>query len=82
MIDWGAFLLVAVVSLVGACLVVTIAAVGIRFFENGKVAQHAAENTGGSNRAGRVSLAAARILFALCGLVVLFGVYLIVPSFH
>ncbi len=82
MIDWLAFLLVAVVSLVGACVVVTVAAIGIRLFENGKVAEQAAEVEGGATRAGLASLVVARTLFGVCALVVLFGVYLIVPAFH
>ncbi len=82
MIDWGDLLLVAVVSLIGACVVVTVAAVGIRLFEQGKFAQQSAEVAGRSGNAGRISLAVARVLFAVCALVVLFGVYLIVPAFH
>lgn len=76
MIDWAAFLLVAITSLVGACVVVIVAALGIRLYEHGSVAQ----KLGGSS--GRVSLVLARVLFGFCGAVVLFGVYLIVPAFH
>ena len=76
MIDWAAFLLVAIVSLVGACVVVTVASVGMRLFENGKVAQQAGE------RSGRVLMAVAHALFAVSAIVVGFGVYLIVPAFH
>lgn len=76
MIEWGAFLVVAAASLVGACVLVSVAALGIRLFESGVRAQ--AEDP----RGGRMARAGARALFVLCGLVVLFGVYLIVPVFH
>lgn len=76
MIDWMSFVVVAVASLVGACALVAIASLGIRLFESGTRAR------AGNPRAGRLPLAAARTLFALCGLLVLFGVYLIVPLFR
>ena len=76
MIEWDSFLLVAVVSLVAASAVVTVASLGMRLYENGLQARTAGESS------GRVSLAAARILFGVCGLVVIFGVYLIIPAFH
>ena len=76
MIEWDSFLLVAVVSLVAASAVVTVASLGMRLYENGLQARTAGESS------GRVSLAAARILFGVCGLMVLFGVYLIVPALH
>lgn len=76
MIDWAAFLLVASVSLVGACVVVTIAAIGIRLYENGVVARSA------GGKSGLASRMVARALFAICGIVALFGVYLIIPALH
>ncbi|MEO7349811.1 MAG: hypothetical protein ABIW32_08150 [Terrimesophilobacter sp.] len=76
MIEWESFLLVAVVSLVAASAVVTIASLGMKLYES---ALHARETQASS---GRWGLLVARILFGLCGLLVLFGVYLIVPVFH
>lgn len=76
MIEWGSFLVVAAASLIGACVLVTIAALGIRLFESGARA-HADDPY-----AGRGARAGAQALFVLCGLVVLFGVYLIVPVLH
>ncbi|MEO6941795.1 MAG: hypothetical protein ABI238_08230 [Terrimesophilobacter sp.] len=76
MIEWESFLLVAVVSLVAASVIVTIASLGIRLFEN---AMHARE---ANASAGKVGIGVARVLFAICALLVLFGVYLIVPAFH
>lgn len=66
MIDWGSFALVAVVSLVGALLLVGFAALGIRLL-------------GGSRRAAH---AGAYASFAVCVAAVAFGVYLVVPAFH
>lgn len=76
MIEWQSFVLVAVVSLVAASVIVTMAALGIRLYENGI---HARTPAG---REGKASIAVARVLFGMCGAVVLFGVYLIVPAFH
>jgi hypothetical protein len=75
-IEWGSFAVVAIASLVGASLVVVIASLGIRLFETGLRARSA------DPRSGRLSLVLARALFVLCAIVVLFGVYLIVPAFH
>jgi 4-amino-4-deoxy-L-arabinose transferase-like glycosyltransferase len=67
-IDWASFVLVACVSMLGACTLVAFAALGIRLV----------------NRGGRRRLAArigAYASFGLCALAVGFGVYLIVPAF-
>lgn len=68
MIDWSSFTLVSGVSLVGACLLVGFAALGIRLLD-----QH-------GDRA-RLAHAGAFASFAVCAAAVLFGVYLIVPAF-
>ncbi|ARC56528.1 hypothetical protein AS850_05500 [Frondihabitans sp. 762G35] len=68
-IDWGAFVVVAVVSLVAAGALVSLFAAGLRLL--------AVE--GSSAAAARV---AAYACFAVCALGVLFGIYLIVPAFH
>lgn len=76
MIEWESFILVAVVSLVGASAVVTIASFGMKLYENGLQAR-AAEAA-----SGKTALAMSKVLFGVCGIVVLVGVYLIVPAFH
>lgn len=76
MIEWGSFLLVAVVSLIAAGALVTAASFGLRLYDRGQrelVSSHAS---------GRAAMTFARILFCLCALIVAFGVYLIVPAFH
>jgi hypothetical protein len=70
MIDWGAFLVVGVVSLVAATAVVTVYAFGLRLL---------ASPTGEVSRSRR---ALGYACFALCAIGVLYGVYLIVPALH
>ncbi|GAB2969057.1 hypothetical protein [Frigoribacterium salinisoli] len=68
MIDWSAFLLVAVVALVAACALVSVYSLGLRLL--------AAEP--------RTTLATvgARACFGLCAVGVLAGIWLIVPALH
>lgn len=66
MIDWLAFFTVLLASVIGACGVVLLFSVGLRFV--------------GSDRAGRRPLGV--IAFVLCALLVVYGVYLIIPAFH
>ena len=65
-IDWMAFVTVVVVSLVAACAVVTIFSFALRLGD------------GEAPWRRPVSVA----LYALCVLIVLFGIYLIVPALH
>lgn len=67
-IDWGAFLLVALVSLVAAAALVSLYAAGLRLLAiDGRPAG---------------AVAGAYACFVLCAVGVLFGIYLIVPAFH
>jgi len=66
MIDWAAFFIVLVATLVSACLVVTLYSVGLRLIDG----------TRGWRRPAGIAC------FVLCGLVVLYGVYLVIPYFH
>lgn len=61
MIDWLAFLTVFIASLVAACVTVTLFALGLRLADG--------------EAAWRRPVAI--LLFAVCGLLVLFGLYLI-----
>ncbi len=69
MIAWGSFLVVLVASLVGACGVVTLFSLGLRF------AGPATESKGARRALGITC-------FVLCGLLIAYGVYLIIPYFH
>jgi hypothetical protein len=65
-IDWFAFVVVVGASLVSACLLVALFSTALR--------------VGDSELAWRKRASVA--LFVVCGLVVAFGVYLIVPALH
>lgn len=66
MIDWGSFLLVVIVSLVSACGLVTVFSLALRLSDGEAPWRRPVSVT----------------LFVLCGLLVLFGIYLIVPALH
>lgn len=66
MIDWAAFFVVAVSALIAACIIVTLFSLALRLGDGAAPWRRPA------------SIA----MYALCGLVVLFGIYLIVPALH
>jgi hypothetical protein len=65
-IDWWSFVVVVAASLTAACLLVTVFSVALRVGDAEQPWRR------------RVSVA----LYVLCGLIVAFGVYLIVPALH
>jgi hypothetical protein len=65
-IDWASFAVVVAVSLVSACLLVTLFSAALRV----------GDSELGWRRRASVGL------FVVCGLLVVFGVYLIVPALH
>ncbi len=65
-IDWMAFVTVVVASVIAAGLLVTLFSLALRVGDS-------------ESRARRFFTVA---LFALCGFVVLFGIFLIVPALH
>jgi len=66
MIDWLAFVSVVLSAAIAACVIVTLFSLGLRLGDGEEPWRR------------RVSIA----LFVLCGLFVLFGIYLIVPALH
>jgi hypothetical protein len=68
-IAWGSFLEVLIASLVGACGVVMLFSLGLRF---------AGPGTSPSIFRRVVGI----VFFVLCGLLIAFGVYLVIPFFH
>ena len=66
MIDWLAFVSVVLSAAVAACVIVTLFSLALRLGD------------GTEPWRKRVSID----LFVLCGLFVLFGIYLIVPALH
>ena len=76
MIAWVEFAIVAIASLVGACVLVTFASIGIRLVESRERIRAAQAG------AGRLHGAGALVAFAVCAATVVFGIYLIVPAFN
>jgi hypothetical protein len=74
-IDWAALGVVAVVSIVTSVIFTILLASGIRLVSAAKIKS----NEGGS---GTASLSAGYVLLGIAGLLVLFGIYLIVPQLH
>jgi len=109
MIDWGAFLIVFIASLIGSSVVVSLYALGTRllavagralFVEPAEFTdaitvispEQAAKSLKKANKALKknpltdaqkgLALAGAYACFVLCGIAVLYGLYLIIPFFH
>jgi hypothetical protein len=74
-VDWAALGIVTVVSIATSVIFTILLASGIRLVSAAKIKS----NEGGSGTA-TVSLGYA--LLGIAGLLVLFGIYLIVPQFH
>ena len=83
-IDWGAFAIVAVTSLVATAVIVSLYSLGVRLLSVGRNTTAAAEEVdteGGVDRP-LIATVGAVTCFVLCAAAVLFGIYLIVPFFH
>ena len=74
-IDWTALALVAVVSITTTVLFVVLLSFGIRLVASADVRVH-------GGRSGSASQALGYALLGLAAVLVLFGLYLIVPQFH
>jgi hypothetical protein len=74
-VDWAALGLVTVVSIVTSVIFTVLLATGIRLISAAKIKS----NEGGS---GTATVSLGYVLIGIAGLLVLFGIYLIVPQFH
>jgi hypothetical protein len=74
-IDWAALGVVTVVSNTASVIFTILLATGIRLVSAAKIKS----NQGGS---GTVTVSLGYVLLGVAGLLVLFGLYLIVPQFH
>ena len=74
-VDWAALGLVTVVSIVTSVIFTVLLATGIRLISAAKIKS----NDGGS---GTATVSLGYVLIGIAGLLVLFGVYLIVPQLH
>jgi hypothetical protein len=74
-VDWAALGLVTVVSIVTSVIFTVLLATGIRLISAAKIKS----NEGGS---GTATVSLGYVLIGIAGLLVLFGLYLIVPQSH
>ncbi|MCL2489874.1 MAG: hypothetical protein FWF36_03990 [Propionibacteriaceae bacterium] len=74
-INWGALGLVAGVTLVATVIVVSLVATAAKLLDAGHVRQQAGQATG-------FTLVGAWALLGIVGLIVLFGLWLVIPYFH
>jgi len=74
-VDWNALLMVAGVSIVSSVVFIVLLAIGIRMVMVSRVQV----KRGGT---GSTALGGGYLAIALAALLVLFGIYLIVPQFH
>jgi hypothetical protein len=74
-VDWAALGIVAVVSIVTSVIFTVLLATGIRLVSVAKIKS----NEGDS---GTATVSLGYVLIGIAGLLVLFGIYLIVPQFH
>jgi hypothetical protein len=74
-VDWAALGIVAVVSIMTSVIFTVLLASGIRLVSAAKIKS----NEGGSDTA---TFSLGYVLIGIAALLVLFGIYLIVPQFH
>jgi hypothetical protein len=74
-VDWAALGLVTVVSIVTSVIFTVLLATGIRLISAAKIKS----NEGGS---GTATVSLGYVSIGIAGLLVLFGIYLIVPQLH
>jgi hypothetical protein len=74
-IDWAALAIVAVVSIMTSVIFTVLLASGIRLVSVAKIKS----NEGGS---GTATVSLGYLSLSIAALIVLFGIYLIVPQFH
>jgi len=74
-IDWAALGVVIIVSITSSVIFTILLAAGIRLVSAAKIKS----NQGGS---GAMTVSLGYALLGVAGLLVLFGIYLIVPQFH
>jgi hypothetical protein len=88
-IDWLAFVVVVVASVVAACVVVTLFATGIRLLATpprdatgtGTARDEEMDDVAGPTRPLAATVTGIA-LFVVSGLVALYGIYLIIPALH
>lgn len=74
-INWGALALVAGVTLVATVIVVSLVATAAKLLDAGHLRKQAGQTAG-------ITLVGAYALLGIVGLIVLFGLWLVIPYFH
>jgi hypothetical protein len=74
-VDWAALGIVAVVSIAASVIFTVLLASGIRLLSAAKIKS----NEGGS---GTATVSLGYVLIGIAALLVLFGIYLVIPQFH
>ena len=82
MIDWSAFLVVAVAALVGAVAVVCLFSLGVRLLAVGTEYDDEGDKVSVTGIRPQAATVGGYVCFTLSGLAVLYGVYLIIPALH
>ena len=82
MIDWAAFLIVGVATLVAACVVTSLFALGVRLHALGTEYDDEGRKVAVTGVRPRAATVGGYACFALSGIAVLYGVYLVVPALH
>jgi hypothetical protein len=82
-IDWNAFILVSVSSVIFSTVIVATFAFGVRLYTNALSFVSAAKKGSQTAAVSEVlNRTVAYIMFAIAGGALLYGIYLIVPIFH
>jgi hypothetical protein len=82
MINWADFTIVAIAALVGAGVVVSLYALGVRLLAVGTEYDDDGRKVSVTGIRPQAATVGGYFCFGLCGLAVLYGVYLIVPALH
>jgi hypothetical protein len=84
-VDWGAFVVVFLISFAAAVVIVAFYALGLRLLAIGSgddVGADGSLTSGAKGTRPAVATAGAYLCFAIGAAAVLYGLYLIIPQFH
>ena len=82
MIDWFSFVIVGVSTIVAACVVVSLFSLGVRLLAVGTEYDEDGRKVSVTGIRPQAATVGGYVCFGLCGIAVLYGVYLIIPALH
>jgi hypothetical protein len=83
MINWLSFGIVAAASIAFTLVIVSGFSLGVRFLTNSEnLVKSAKKGNADAIRKEALNRMAAYVLFALCSMALLYGIYLVIPSLH